>query len=207
MSYSTAPGSAVGDIPSQEAVGELKVVTNPFSAEYGRTNGGTMLFATKSGTDRYHGQLFEYNRSFGLSSTIFDTNRAHQGKAPLPFNTPGGRSGGPIYKKKLFGFFSHEYMDEHAPTLEYGTVPTQAERKAIFPGTHTTAALHPRQWRRPLRCTILSPALPPHRLHLSDGDTNNNLVAAGLMDPSGIATNLFKYIPLPDATGNPGSGA
>ncbi len=208
MSYSTAPGSAVGYIPSQEAVGELKVVTNPFSAEYGRTNGGTMLFATKSGTDRYHGQLFEYNRSFGLSSTIFDTNRAHQGKAPLLFNTPGGQVGGPIYKKKLFGFFSYEYMDEHAPTLEYGTVPTQAERQGDFSGdtynsgTASAPVASPITLYNPFSCTSSTTACTSRT-----AIPNNNLVAAGLMDPSGIATNLFKYIPLPDATGNPGSGA
>jgi hypothetical protein len=204
MSYSTAPSSNVGYIPSQEAVGELKVVNNPFSAEYGRTNGGTYQFSTKSGTNHYHGQLFEYNRSFGLSSTIFDTNRAHQGKAPLLFNTPGGQVGGPLYKQKLFGFFSYEYMDEHAPTLEFGTVPTQAMRQGDFSSVmyNNSGTASPITLYNPFSCTSSTTTCTARTVI-----PNNNLVAAGLMDPSGIATNLWKYIPLPDATGNPITGA
>lgn len=206
VNYSTGGLSIVGYIPSQDAMGEVKVVNNPFSAEYGRTNGGTFLFSTKSGGNQYHGELFEYNRSHGLSATIFDTNRTvpNPGKAPLLFNTPGGSVGGPLYKKKLFGFFSYEYMDEHAPTLEYGTVPTAAQRQGDFSATMYSkgGVATPITLYNPFSCTSLTTTCNSETLI-----PNSNIAAAGLMDPGGIAKNLWNYIPLPDATGVAITGA
>jgi hypothetical protein len=223
VNYSTAGLSVVGYIPSQDSMGEVKVVNNPFSAEYGRTNGGTFMFSTKSGGNQFHGELFEYNRSHGLSAALFDNNRTvpNPGKNPLLFNTPGGSIGGPLYKKKLFGFFSYEYMDEHAPTLEYGTVPTAAMRQGNFTGVMYSngGVATPITIYDPFSCASpTQPATGPWTSTCAQlypiGPTDPltpgasaNVIPSSLMDPGGIAKNLWNYIPLPDATGNAITGA
>src|SRR5215469_12020670 len=91
--------------PSQEAVNEFRVVNNSFGAEYGRALGGIVNIVTKSGTNDYHGSVYEYlmNNAFNANSILtlpgFDKFRQNQFGATL---------GGPIQKDKAFFFFNYE---------------------------------------------------------------------------------------------------
>jgi outer membrane receptor protein involved in Fe transport len=202
---SGSTNSQISEIPSQEAVGEVKVVTNPYSAEYGRTTGGAILFETKTGTNQFHGQAFEYNRSHGLSAATFDNNLSGAKKSALLFNTPGGEVAGPILKNKLFFFGSYELMLEHLATLEYGTVPTAAQRQGDFTSTYynagTAAApnLQPITLYNPFSCTSSTTTCTSRSVIGSVGDSS--LPAAGIaIDP--VATALWNYIPMPNAKGD-----
>ncbi|HKD45194.1 MAG TPA: TonB-dependent receptor [Candidatus Angelobacter sp.] len=101
---STATGSQRAT-PSQEAVNEFRVVNNSFGAEYGRALGGIVNIVTKSGTNDYHGSVYEYlmNNAFNANSILtlpgFDKFRQNQFGATL---------GGPIQKNKAFFFFNYE---------------------------------------------------------------------------------------------------
>ena len=201
-------GSSVGYIPSQETVSEMKVVTNPYSAEYGHTLGGAILMESKSGTNQFHGQLFEYNRSHGLAATVFDTNLAHQHKPPLLFNTPGGQIGGPIKKNKIFFFGSYEFIDNHSPTTEFGAVPNAAQRQGDFSstfynsGTAASPVKTPITLFDPFSCTSTTTTCTSRSMIGSVGDS---IIPTGEMDP--IAKNLWQYINLPNAPGDAITGA
>jgi hypothetical protein len=93
---------------SMDAVGEFKVQTGNFAAEYGRNPGVFIAINTKSGTQRLHGTLYEFNRQSGFNAPTFGSPRANF----LRFNQFGGNIGGPIpvphAKNKMFFFFNYE---------------------------------------------------------------------------------------------------
>ncbi len=86
----------------QDAVGEFRVLTSAFSAEYGRASGGVVNVITKGGTNRFEGRVFAQNRNAALSSNGFDNNARGLPRASFNRNQFGGTFGGPIIKNKLF---------------------------------------------------------------------------------------------------------
>jgi hypothetical protein len=197
-------GATFGYIPTQETVSEVKVITNPYSAEYGHTLGGAILAETKSGTNQFHGQLFEFNRSHGLASNTFARNLAGQPKLPLLFNTFGGQIGGPIKKNKVFFFFSYEGIDNHSATAEMGNVPTAQQRQGDFSqtyynsGTAANPVKTPITLYNPFSCTSTTTTCTSRTVI---GSLNDSVIPSNLMDP--IATNFWKYINQPNAPGDP----
>ena len=120
--------------PSVEALSEFKVLTSTFSSQFGRTSGGIESFATKSGTNDYHGTAFDLFRNTALDANSWDNNFS---KAPKPAdhqNDFGGSLGGPVRvpklyngKDKTFFFFSWEQYRNNPGTTSVDTLPTQAE--------------------------------------------------------------------------------
>jgi hypothetical protein len=115
--------------PSQEGISEVKVTSFNNSAEFSQV--GDVTFATKSGTNQYHGSLFEYFQNDALDADPYGFN----GKAPKHFNTFGGSLGGPLSiphlyngKDKTFFFFDYEGNRRSTSVAEQFLVPTQAER-------------------------------------------------------------------------------
>src|SRR6266446_4192685 len=100
-------GSLVNTI-SVEAIQEFKATGSAFSAEYGRATGGVINVTTKSGTNQFHGTLFEFFRNDKLDANNFFSNRSGLAKPELRHNQFGGNFGGPILKNKLFFFFNYE---------------------------------------------------------------------------------------------------
>ncbi|MEZ5391697.1 MAG: carboxypeptidase regulatory-like domain-containing protein [Bryobacterales bacterium] len=94
--------------PPVDAVSEFKVVTNNMSAEYGYRAGAKVLVSTKSGTNQFHGSLYEFLRNEKLDGTNFFANRAGAKKPTYRQNQYGGTIGGPIVKNKTFFFFSYQ---------------------------------------------------------------------------------------------------
>jgi len=113
--------------PTPDAVEEFRVITNTFDAEYGRNSGSVVNVITKSGGNKFHGNLYEYFRNTILDSRGYpDTT-----KPQLNQNQFGGTFGGPIKKDRTFFFFSYEgrrIRDGQPGQLL--NVPTAAERNA-----------------------------------------------------------------------------
>ncbi len=117
------PGGAAISI-SPDAIDEYRVITNGFSAEYGRAGGFITDTVLKSGTNAWHGSLFEYNRIQALAAQSFFANKAGD-KDSLVRNQFGGSFGGPIVKDKVFFFSSLEIHKLRQKTPVHGVGTTR----------------------------------------------------------------------------------
>jgi hypothetical protein len=100
---------------SQDAVQEYQVSTNGYAAEIGRAGGGVLNVITKSGTNDFHGTLFEFFRDKSLNANSWENNKAHLPKKNYHFNQFGGNIGGPVVKNKLFFFFDYDGQRNQEP--------------------------------------------------------------------------------------------
>ncbi len=98
-------------IPSTQAVDEVQVIANQFSAEYGRASGGRVNLRMRSGANRIHGTAFYYFRDESLNANPFMRNADPARALRLPFqnHNPGASIGGPIKRDKIFFFGAYEY--------------------------------------------------------------------------------------------------
>ncbi len=115
---------------SQDAVQEFQVNTNSFSAEFGRAAGGVINVLTKSGTNEFHGTLFEFYRDRALNANSLRFVAANTTlvpntvKPPYHFNQFGGNIGGPIKKDRAFFFFSYDGQRNTQPNIvSFGAAP------------------------------------------------------------------------------------
>ena len=131
VSRGIGPGGAAGSLFGVETVKEFQVITNNFSAEYGRFVGGVMSMVTKSGTNEVHGSVFYFHRNDNLDArNFFDREdnpefRRHQFGATI---------GGPIIKDKTFGFFSWEAFRQDQGFSLLNIVPTVDAKLGLFDG-------------------------------------------------------------------------
>jgi hypothetical protein len=109
---------------SVEAIEEFKAAGSAFSAEYGRAIGGVLNITTKSGTNRFHGTLFEYFRNDKLDANSFFSNRSGLERPPLRWNQFGGNVSGPIRRDRAFFFFNYEAARVRRARQITGNVPT-----------------------------------------------------------------------------------
>src|SRR5258706_2656530 len=117
-------GAAYVVQPSVDAIAEFKVETNSYSAEFGRGNGAIMNAVIKSGTNKIHGNVFEF-----LRNEKFDATNAFDafGRQPYKQNQFGFTLGGPIIKNKTFFFGDYEGLRIRQALPLLSTVPTQDE--------------------------------------------------------------------------------
>jgi len=108
--------------PSVDALQEMKVETSLYSAEYGRTAGGVINFVTKSGSNDYHGSLFEFLRNEKLDARNFFAGF----RGAYKQNQFGGSLGGPVSKNRLFFFGDYEGFRMHQGQTYVDSVPTAA---------------------------------------------------------------------------------
>ena len=116
--------------PSVDALQEMKVQTSVYSAEFGRTAGGVINFVTKSGSNAFHGSLFEFFRNQHLDARSFFAGA----KPPYHQNQFGGSNGGYIKKNRIFYFGDYEGFRMHQGQTFVDSVPTAAERQGNFSG-------------------------------------------------------------------------
>jgi hypothetical protein len=95
-------------IPNPDAIEEFRVQTGAYDASYGRSAGGNVDLVTKSGTNQFHGDLFEFLRNTDLNANDFFRNSTGQARPVLRQNQFGFTFGGPILKNKLFFFVSYQ---------------------------------------------------------------------------------------------------
>jgi outer membrane receptor protein involved in Fe transport len=121
----TAQGGT-NSMVSVDAMQEFRIQTSTYAPEFGRTPGGQISIATRSGTNQFHGTLFEYLRNDVLdASNWFNgyTNNPPLPKAQERQNDFGGTIGGPIFRDRTFFFFSYEGSRLRLPQTSLSTVP------------------------------------------------------------------------------------
>ena len=116
---------------SPDAVEEFKVQTNNFSAEFGRAGGAVINATFRSGTNRFTGSVWEFNRNTSLNATGFFKPSTGQ-KPTLRRNQFGGVFGGPIVKDRAFFFANYESFRQIQRTLTFSNVPTMAQRQGVM---------------------------------------------------------------------------
>ena len=128
-----APGSVLGDNLGIDAVEQVAVLGSNYPAEYGRTSGGVINVVTRSGTDGFHGSVYEFLRNSALDARNF-----FDGPVIPPFkrNQFGGSAGLPIKKGRTFIFGDYEGLRQSLGVTTVGTVPSYAAR-GILPGQTT----------------------------------------------------------------------
>ena len=174
--------------PSVDTIEEFNVVTNPYSAEYGRSPGAAVSVSTKSGTNDFHGVAYEY-----LRNNFFDSNDyfSHKNKLAKPENNQnqfGGDFGGPILKNKLFGFFNYEGTRIKQGVSRTTTVPLPNERIGDFSPETAAVVLGPGKTYP----TIYNPTT--HQPFL------DNKIPSGMIDS--VMTQLFGLFPQPKLPGD-----
>jgi hypothetical protein len=129
---STAPASASGGLLGIEGVSELRIVSSPFSAEYGRTAGGVITAISKSGSNQLHGSVYEFARNSRLDAkNYFDP--AGEKIPPLHRNQFGGSLGGPLRANSLFFFANYEGIRSTASKTQTSNTLTEEARQGILP--------------------------------------------------------------------------
>ncbi|MGB6191632.1 MAG: carboxypeptidase-like regulatory domain-containing protein, partial [Terracidiphilus sp.] len=126
------PGQVVF-FPIIDSIQEFTVETNNVPAEFGRFNGGVINVATRSGSNAFHGSLFEYFRNEALNSRNYFASTT----ARMPEyrrNLYGGSIGAPILRNRLFFFGDYQGVKQLIGVTRISTIPTLAERQGIFTG-------------------------------------------------------------------------
>ncbi len=118
--------AALGQNIPLDAVGEFRVVTSNFSAEYGRASGGIINVLTRAGSNAFHGSGFEFNRISRLASNGFNNNANGIARGVFTRNQFGYTIGGPAIKDKLFFFNSTEWTRVRSAGDVLSVVPTAA---------------------------------------------------------------------------------
>jgi hypothetical protein len=118
--------------PNPDAVQEFRIITNSYSAEFGRFAGGVVNVITRSGNNQFHGSVFEFLRNDLLNANVWAPGGAPP-KAPLRRNQFGASAGGPIKRDKTFFFATYSGLRQITSTLENNAVvPTSKERAGNF---------------------------------------------------------------------------
>jgi hypothetical protein len=111
--------------PAVDSIQEFQVQTNSMSAEYGKSSGGVIIAVTKSGTNSFHGSVYEYLRNEALDARNFFEDPS-QRKNPFKYNEFGGTIGGPIIKNKLFFFTDYQGIRQTGSSPSVGNVVPDA---------------------------------------------------------------------------------
>ena len=119
-------------MPVIDAIQEFKVATGNFSSEFGRAAGGVVSVQTRSGTNEFHGNLFEFFRNSALDANDFFNNANGQRRPAFRQNQFGGTAGGPIVRNKLFFFADYQGTRQVRALTYLGSVATDAMRAGDF---------------------------------------------------------------------------
>ena len=177
--------------PNLDAIEEFKMITNNASAEFGNFQGGIINVIIKSGTNQFHGDVFEYFRNDKLNANRWERNWTGLGRQAMRWNQFGGVIGGPIFKDRLFFFADYQGLRQaNPPSLtDFTVIPTA--------------------WRTGDFSSLLDPAVTggtPIQLYNPysvDANGNrapfpNNQIPANLIDPAAKALlNDTTLYPLP----------
>jgi len=127
--------ASVGQTVPLDSVQEINVLTNNFTAEYGRASAGVVNVTTKSGTNDFHGTAYEFGRYSALATNTFDNNARGIAKPGFTRNQFGYSVGGPIKKDKLFFFQNTEWLRVRSSATAIVNVPTPQLIASANPNT------------------------------------------------------------------------
>ena len=204
----TAGGIAV--LPSIDAIQEFKVLTYNYSAEYGERAGPTVLVTSKSGTNDFHGSLFEFFRNTDLDARSFFATYTEQ----FNLNQFGGSLGGPIRKDKTFFFADYQAKMQRHGIPYVGLVPSAAMRAGDFTNNafgqpNTTMLTNPNLGGAPsnidqhFQCDSAGNPMPVAANGTQAPGVDCNKIPSALFNPIGQA--MINLYPLPNAD-NPALG-
>jgi Carboxypeptidase regulatory-like domain len=197
--------------PNPDAVEEFRVETSAFGAQYGQFSAGVVSVITKSGTNQWHGGVFEFNRNTDFNANSYFPAHNAQGAiivSPYHRNQFGGDVGGPIKKDKAFFFFSYGGLRQVTDAVYTGAiVPTANERLGDFtadtftvytPGTYNATTKTGTQvdgTNTSPNCQVATP----------------NCIPASLLDTTisnldNVKNTIGSSIPLPNGALNPAKG-
>ena len=127
-------GNNIAYVPPAEAVQEMKISTNSYDAQYGRGAGGVVNMSLKSGTNSFHGVVYDFMRRKALAANSFLLNSRQSPKTDQYIDQYGFSVDGPIWKNKTFFLFTGEKYREGTPAPLFSTVPTPAMKNGDFSG-------------------------------------------------------------------------
>ena len=171
----------IGYRPNVDAIAEFKIETNNSSAEFGNVTGAITNISMKSGTNAFHGNVFEFFRNDAMDANRWENNKGGARKQKLRLNIFGGTVGGPIVKDRLFFFGA--YQETRQRTTGLGS---------------NTASVAPAEWRRGDLSSITTVIRDP----LTNQPFPNNQIPVERFGPTARAllSNLDLY-PLPTRAG------
>ncbi len=203
---STGAFRAVTIFPTVEGTQEFKVQTNSMPAEYGGSGGGIVNIVTKSGTNEYHGAMFEFLRNSAMDSNGFFSNQSGIPLASFKRNQYGAAFGGPVIipklyngKNKTFLFVSWESLNQLGGVPFTTTVPTDLQRQGNFSQTFNAQGQQVIVYDP--STTTLNPATGVYTRTPFPG----NIIPASQINP--IAKNIMALFPEPTNPGLPFTGA
>ena len=129
---------------SVEALQEFRIETSSFAPEFGRSPGGQVTFTTRSGTNSFHGGVYEFFRNDVLDANNWFANAAGKPRAPERYNNFGGYLGGPIVRSKTFFFASYEGSRLRQPSIQVIQVPSEYARSVANATLLPFLAAYPR---------------------------------------------------------------
>ncbi|MGA2949122.1 MAG: TonB-dependent receptor [Candidatus Sulfotelmatobacter sp.] len=189
--------------PTPDAIEEFRVISNTFDAEYGRNSGAVVNVITKSGTNQWHGDVYEYFRNTVLNAQgFFNTVKPQENQ-----NQFGGTFGGPIKKDRTFFFISYEGRRvRQGISGQTVIVPTPQERSGVFGGGGGLGGVITDQFAadalngRP-GCTLAiaaeggqMPVAGASWGNIFPTDVNGNAtIPAPCMDP--VAVDMLRFVP------------
>lgn len=127
------PGSVSGVLLGVDTLQEFRVLTNGYSAEYGRSAGGVISAVTRSGTNEWHGSAFEFVRNSAFDAKNF-FDPANQKIPHFARNQFGGLASGPVVKDRTFFLASYEGLRQRLGVTNQAVVPNAAARNGDIPG-------------------------------------------------------------------------
>ncbi len=137
-------GRTILTYPSVDSIAEFKISRNMYDAAAAASSGAQINVVTKSGTNGFHGTIYEFYRGSALNATDFFLNSAGRDKQPLVYNNFGYTVGGPIVKDKAFFFWSQEWRKERRGVPRSHLVPTLLEKQGDFSGPNSRGYPNPK---------------------------------------------------------------
>lgn len=188
-------GGCFMNLPSQDAIAEFQTLDSNYSPDYGLGSGGTILMVLKSGTSKFHGEVYEFNRNTDYNANDYFLKRAGKSRSKFQLNEPGGNIGGPLFIPGVYNnsrnrtFF---FVNEEWRRLIQGTLPSI--QNAILTNNFPTAGQDlnytiPTGGKVPIVPVTTDPA--KLALYQADGLTAgqpfpNNVIPANLIDQNAV---------------------
>jgi hypothetical protein len=148
---------SVNVTPPLESVSEFTILTNNMNAQYGHAAGALVSTVQKSGTNRFHGVAYEFNRNTDFNASTFFDNRAGNPNPKYIRNQFGVEIDGPIKKNKTFFMFSYDRLTLHQGNTIVQAVPTPSELAAMTSGAGPVAQQYLGVYK-PITSNALCPA-------------------------------------------------
>jgi hypothetical protein len=207
-----AADGGVGFSPPSDAVAEFKVQTSNFDAQQGYAGGATVNVAVRSGTNTFHGSVYEFNRAKSRTANYFFTNKAGQEKPDRTYNRWGVSLNGPVRipgvyngQDKTFFLFAYERLKNSEAEPQLFTVPTAAMRQGDF--SALLSLPQPVRIYDPLsgchapnNCAVTRTVIADPTRATTANPQGLNIIPLSRLNP--VASAYLKLYPTPNVPGN-----